>query len=159
MLAYIALGSNLNNPKKQVITAGNTLVHEDNITLVKTSSLYCSQALTLNGEVQNDYINAIVEINTSLTALQLLDVCQKIENKQQRIRLKKWGSRTIDLDIIAYDNAIINLKKLTIPHAQMSRRSFVLVPLYEIAPNLLLPKLGSLKKLLENINTTDIYKL
>jgi 2-amino-4-hydroxy-6-hydroxymethyldihydropteridine diphosphokinase len=89
----------------------------------------------------------------------LLDVCQQIESDQHRVREVKWGSRTIDLDILLYGDQVLSTKRLTIPHPEMINRSFVLVPLFEIEAGLYVPLLGSLKELLDKIDLKDVKKL
>ena len=94
-----------------------------------------------------------------MSALDLLNFCQEIEDNQRRVRRVKWGSRTIDLDILLYGDQILATKKLTIPHQEMINRAFVLLPLFEIEPGLKLPLLGPLKDLLDRIEPSDVEKL
>ena len=89
----------------------------------------------------------------------MLDFCQEIEENQHRVREVKWGSRTIDLDILLYGDQIFATKRLMIPHPEMINRAFVLLPLFEIEPELKLPLLGPLKDLLERIEPSDVEKL
>ena len=157
MLVYIGLGSNLEVPKRQILLALEAIRDANKIELIVTSSFYESKPLLdMPGP---KYINAVCKIETDLSPLDLLDVCQQIESNQNRIRDIKWGSRTIDLDILIYGNQIFSTKKLDIPHPEMVNRSFVLLPLYEIEPRLKVPLLGSLKGLLDRINLEDIRKL
>ncbi len=157
MLAYIGLGSNLNNPKQQIKDAVVALNQTNDIKVVGLSSLY--QSKPIDGSEQPDYINAMCKIDTHLTALELLYVCQNIEDKQHRVREKKWGARTIDLDIILYGVQVIASKQLVIPHPQMMNRAFVLVPLAEIEPDLKVPVLGDLQELINKINILELIKL
>jgi 2-amino-4-hydroxy-6-hydroxymethyldihydropteridine diphosphokinase len=94
-----------------------------------------------------------------MTALELLDLCQHIEDKQHRVREVRWGSRTIDLDILLYGNEVHKTDRLTVPHPEMINRSFVLLPLAEIEPALELPIFGSLKTHLERLELSDIEKI
>ena len=89
----------------------------------------------------------------------MLNCFQEIEDNQHRMREVKWGSRTIDLDILLYGDQVLATKRLTIPHPEMINRAFVLLPLFEIEPGLKLPLLGPLKGLLERIETSDVEKL
>lgn len=134
---FIALGSNLNNPKQQVTRALAVLTKTPNITLVKASKLY--QTKPWGNANQPDFINACAHLTTTLSPLALLDTLLGIENTFGRTRSKRWGPRILDLDILLYDKQILNLPHLTIPHPHLSERDFVLIPLLEIAPHLTLP--------------------
>ena len=157
MLVYIGLGSNLKVPKEQIEKALNALSEDKEITLLLVSSFYQSKPLMdMPGP---NYLNVVCKIETDLSALDLLNFCQEIEVNQRRVREVKWGSRTIDLDILLYGNQVFATKKLTIPHPEMINRAFVLLPLFEIEPGLKLPLLGPLKVLLERIKPSDVKKL
>ena len=157
MLAYIGLGSNLKGPKEQIEKALRVLSETKDITLLSISSFYQSRPL-LDMPGPN-YLNVVCKIETELSASDLLDFCQEIEENQHRVREIKWGSRTIDLDILLYGEEIFATKRLTIPHPEMINRAFVLLPLFEIEPELKLPLLGPLKDLLERIEPSDVEKL
>ena len=157
MLAYIGLGSNLNNPKQQIKDALIALNSTQDVKVVALSSLY--QSKPIDDSKQPDYINAICQVDTHLTALELLYVCQGIETKQHRVREKKWGARTIDLDIILYGVQVVASKQLIIPHPEMMNRAFVLVPLSELESDLKVPVLGPLQALIDLIDTSDLVKL
>jgi len=157
MLAYIGLGSNLNNPKQQIKDALIALNTAKDVKVVGLSSLY--QSKPVDGSKQPDYINAMCQVNTHLTALELLYVCQDIETKQHRVREKKWGARTIDLDIILYGTQVIASKQLMVPHPEMMNRAFILVPLSELESDLKVPVLGPLSELIDRIDTSELIKL
>ena len=157
MLAYIGLGSNLKAPKEQIEKALMVLSETKDITLLSVSSFYQSRPL-LDMPGPN-YLNVVSKIETDLSASNLLDFCQEIEENQHRVREVKWGSRTIDLDILLYGDQIFATKRLMIPHPEMINRAFVLLPLFEIEPELKLPLLGPLKVLLERIEPSDVEKL
>ncbi len=157
MLAYIGLGSNLNNPKKQIKDALIALDNTTDVEVVGLSSLY--QSKPIDKTKQPDYLNAVCKVKTHLTALELLYVCQNIETQQHRVREKKWGARTIDLDIILYGVQVVASKQLIIPHPEMMNRHFVLIPLYELEPDLKVPILGPLQDLVDKIDTSDLIKL
>ncbi|MBW5290692.1 MAG: 2-amino-4-hydroxy-6- hydroxymethyldihydropteridine pyrophosphokinase [Candidatus Ruthia sp. Asou_11_S2] len=157
MLAYIGLGSNLNNPKQQIKDALIALNSTKDVKVVSLSSLY--QSKPIDDSKQPDYINAMCQIDTHLTALELLYVCQDIETKQHRVREKKWGARTIDLDIIIYGVQVIASKQLIVPHPQTMNRAFVLVPLAELEPNLKVPVLGPIQDLIAKLDITKLVKL
>ena len=157
MLAYIGLGSNLKGPREQIEKALRVLSETKDITLLSVSSFYQSRPLLdIPGP---NYLNVVCKIETELSAYDLLDFCQEIEENQYRVREIKWGSRTIDLDILLYGDQIFATKRLTIPHPEMINRAFVLLPLFEIEPELKLPLLGPLKDLLERIEPSDVEKL
>ena len=157
MLVYIGLGSNLKGPKEQIEKALRALSEAKETTLLSVSSFYQSKPL-LDMPGPN-YLNVACKIETDLSALDLLDFCQEIEDNQRRVRRVKWGSRTIDLDILLYGDQILATKRLTIPHQEMINRAFVLLPLFEIEPGLKIPLLGPLKDLLERIEPSDVEKL
>jgi 2-amino-4-hydroxy-6-hydroxymethyldihydropteridine diphosphokinase len=157
LLAYIGLGSNLKGPKAQIKRALAALNDNNGTELMTASSLYESKPLLdIPGP---NYINAVCKIETKLSAIDLLDLCQEIEESQQRVREVKWGSRTIDLDILLYGEQVISNKRLTIPHPEAINRAFVLVPLFEIDPTVKIPLLGPIKTLLDRVDKSDIKKL
>ncbi len=157
MLAYIGLGSNLKGPRKQIEKALRALSEAKETTLLSVSSFYQSKpVLDMPGL---NYLNVVCKIETDLSALDLLNFCQEIEDNQHRVRGVKWGSRTIDLDILVYGEQVLATKRLTVPHPEMINRAFVLLPLFEIEPGLKLPLLGPLKGLLERIQPSDVEKL
>jgi 2-amino-4-hydroxy-6-hydroxymethyldihydropteridine diphosphokinase len=157
LLAYIGLGSNLNNPKAQIEKALSAINRAEEVFLKEVSSFYESRPL-LDMPGPN-YINAVCSVETSLSAIDLLDVCQSIEDDQKRVREVKWGSRTIDLDILLYEQQVISNERLSIPHPEIVNRAFVLVPLHEIGKEIKVPLLESVKKLVDRINTNDLKKL
>jgi len=157
LLAYIGLGSNLKGPKDQIKKALMALSETKDIALLSVSSFYQSKPLL--DKPGPNYLNVVCKIETDLGALDLLNFCQEIEDNQHRVREVKWGSRTIDLDILLYGDQVLATKRLTIPHPEIINRAFVLLPLYEIEPGLKLPLLGTLKGLLERIEPSDVERL
>lgn len=145
MLAYIGLGSNLENPQQQVRTAIHDICAITKTRLVEQSSLYHSPPM--GPQDQPDYINAVVGVDTDLTPHELLDALQQIEQQHGRIRKRHWGERTLDLDILLYADKVIEDKRLTVPHPGIAERAFVVYPLAEIAPALQIPGLGSLAEI------------
>ena len=135
--AYIGLGSNLANPRQQLSKALYALTQLPKTTVVATSALY--QSAPVGPQNQPDYLNATVALDTALEPLALLDALQAIETQQGRVRKEHWGARTLDLDILLFGSHIINTPRLTIPHPYLSQRSFVLMPLADISPDLQLP--------------------
>ncbi|SUB24292.1 2-amino-4-hydroxy-6-hydroxymethyldihydropteridine diphosphokinase [Avibacterium avium] len=134
---YIALGSNLATPVQQLENALQALQQLPHSQLAAVSHFY--QSKPLGPQDQPDYVNAVACLATVLAPLDLLDQLQRIEQEQGRVRLRRWGERTLDLDILLYGDEIIESERLTVPHYDMQHREFVIVPLYDIAPNLTLP--------------------
>ncbi len=144
---YIGLGSNLSNPTTQLIDALDALHHLDNTRIVICSSFYQSQPM--GPQDQPDFVNAVAELATSLPPLLLLQALQKIELEHGRERKgQRWGPRTLDLDMLLYGDQVLDFKELVVPHYGLQERAFVLYPLAEIAPNLVLPGGENLKSIL-----------
>ncbi|WP_449245678.1 2-amino-4-hydroxy-6-hydroxymethyldihydropteridine diphosphokinase [Desulfobacca acetoxidans] len=131
-LAYIGLGANLGDPAAQLDEARRRLAQIDGIEITRVSSYYTTPPVGVLD--QPWFVNAVVEIRTRLAPLALLDVLQEIENAMGRIRKERWGPRLVDLDLLLYNTMIIQSPRLVIPHPEMHRRGFVLLPLAEIAP-------------------------
>lgn len=132
---YIALGSNLNNPLEQLKQAVENL--KKFAINLKVSPFYGSKPV--GPQDQPDYVNAVAKFETELSPIELLDKLQSIENQQGRVRLRRWGERTLDLDIVLYGNEQIHSKRLIVPHIKMKNREFVIVPMYDLTPDLSLP--------------------
>ncbi len=146
---FIGLGSNLNKPIAQLKKALNYIKLQKDFSLLQCSSFYTSPPM--DKMQQPDYINAVCEVETNLNAMACLDICQAIETKMGRVRDKqRWQARTLDLDLILFDQQIIKNARLIIPHYGMLQRSFVIIPLLEIAPNCKHPLIGELNKLDKN---------
>ncbi len=143
---YIGLGSNIGDKIATCRRALDLLRRAGRIN--KVSSFYCTEPVGYPN--QDDFINAVVELETSLSPLALLAACHVIEDKLGRSRLLQWGPRTIDLDILLYGDEVINDSELSIPHPLMAERGFVLVPLSEIAPQKMHPVLR--KKTVDLLN-------
>lgn len=145
-LAYVALGSNLDGPVRQVRSALAELDGLEDARLLAHSPLYRSPPLGPGG--QPDYVNAVALLETTLDPHQLLDQLQAIEQRHGRERGVRWGPRTLDLDLLLYGAQRIASPRLHVPHPELGKRAFVLVPLHDIAPDLQLPGLGPLVDLL-----------
>lgn len=156
-IAYIALGSNLDMPIEQLNRALKAISELPYTQLVALSGFY--QSKPLGPQDQPDYVNAVAKIETDLTALSLLDELQRIENEQGRVRLRRWGERTLDLDILLYSDDIIQNERLTVPHYDMHNREFVIVPLFEIAPELVLPTGRSVAELVKTFANYSMQSL
>ena len=156
---YIGLGSNLDEPLKQLNDAKNKIANLPDIKLLQLSSIYQSKALTLDGKPQNDYLNAVIEIETSLDDESLLNALQQLELEQGRTRDKRWAARTIDLDILLYGEQQIKTERLIVPHVEIENRNFVMIPLSQLNSEIEIPGKGKLKKLIENLSDQALEKV
>lgn len=144
--AYIGLGSNLNDPVRQVKTALAELGALPGCRLEAASRLYRNPPM--GPADQPDYVNAVACLNTRLTPRALLEALQGIERAHGRVRgPERWGPRSLDLDLLLYGQAVIREPDLVVPHPGLHERPFVLYPLREIAPQLEIPGLGTLQAL------------
>ncbi len=134
---YLGLGSNLRSPQRQLKQAIHQLKKLPRSVITHLSRVYYSQPCGVRA--QPPYYNMVLEIYTSLPAKRLLYCCQQIENKQQRLRKKRWGARTLDIDLLLYGVVCVDQPNLIVPHPQMIKRDFVLAPLLEISPDIRLP--------------------
>lgn len=135
---YLSLGSNLGDRKAQLQEAVRLLQLNPSISNLRMSSIY--ETAPVGYLDQHAFLNLVVRLETSLSPLELLDVCQEIEQALYRERLVRWGPRTVDLDILLYGQEQLTTERLTIPHPHMYERAFVLVPLRELMPSLSLPE-------------------
>ena len=148
--AYIGLGSNLSDPKAQIIQAIAQIRQLPQCQVNRVSSLYFSRPM--GPKDQPDYMNAVLALDTQLSALELLEQLQHIENNAGRIRKdNRWGPRILDLDILLFGDDIIATERLTVPHYGLTQREFVLLPLSEISPDLSIPNAENVKKLADKI--------
>ena len=157
-IAYIGLGSNLADPASQIKSARTAIRALKGMRELAFSSLYYS--LPMGPQDQPDYFNAFMTVETTLLPMVLLRALQTIENAQGRIRkTERWGPRTLDLDILLYDDQTIDLPDLTVPHLGITERAFVLYPLFEIAPHLQVPGHGALADLLSQCPLAGLKRL
>ena len=157
VIAYIGLGSNLDSPINQVQTALVELAGIRQCRLLKSSSLYCTAPFGPAG--QPDYINAVAQLETSLSPSDLLLELQRLENQHRRVRRERWGPRTLDLDLLLYGDELINSENLIVPHAGLAERNFVLMPLFEIAPDLILPDNRALVDMVKKCSRDGLQQL
>ena len=137
-LAYLGIGTNVGHRELNIENC--ILLITEKIGDVKSvSSIYETEPWGVEG--QDYYYNIVLEVETSLYPLSLLQAVQQIENDLGRIRIEKWGSRIIDIDILFYDDFVFSMDNLIIPHPYIAKRNFVLEPLSEISPDLIHPKL------------------
>ncbi len=157
-ITYIGLGSNLGRKKANIRRAIKLLSKKKDIKILKVSSLYETEPVAY---VEQDwFVNACLKAETNLSPRQLLNTLKDIEKKLKRKKaFLKWGPRTIDLDILLYDNLKLKTKDLVIPHPEMHKRAFVLIPLLELEPNLIHPtKRKSILELLANLKKSKRVK-
>ena len=137
---YVGLGSNLTNelgsPVEHLQHAIIALQEHEQIRALQASSFYASAPM--GPKDQPDFINAVAGFETTFTAYELLSFCQTLEQQAKRARLRHWGERSLDVDILLYGDMQIAEPQLTIPHAGLSERNFVLLPLHELAPELII---------------------
>lgn len=158
VVAYIGLGSNLDDPRRQVEQALVELGTLPSTRLLSRSSLYRSAPLGLQD--QPHYINAAAAVETELSAVELLSELQRLEAGHGRIRDgSRWGPRPLDLDLLLYGQERIDTPTLRVPHPGLSTRNFVLYPLAEIAADLAMPGLGSVAELKAECGAEGLEKL
>lgn len=138
---FIGIGSNLGDRKANHSEAIERISALPDTRIVKQSSLYESEPL---GNARTWFVNAVIELETEFAPDALLKRLKAIETTmgRKRVRGKRWGSRVIDLDILLFDNELVNKRTLKIPHPELQNRRFVLAPLSELAPQLIHPKLA-----------------
>jgi len=154
-IVYIGIGSNLENREMQVREAADRLKKISGVAVLKLSSLYKSSPM--GPQDQPDYVNAVAEIETNLSAEALLKFLKRIEVAQERdLDAKRWGPRTIDLDILLFGDEQIQTDILTIPHIGLKKRDFVVYPLAEIAPQLILPTGETMEMLIAQCPKRDL---
>ena len=158
MKAWLGLGSNQQQPIIQVRQAITRLQTHDEIELQKISSFY--QTPPWGDEQQDDFVNAVVQIETALPPLPLLRAIQSIEDVMGRLRSeRRWGPRIIDIDLLLYGEAVFRSSELEIPHPRMHERAFVLLPLSELDSTLLIPGYGAVNACLSEVECDSIVRI
>lgn len=153
----IALGGNIGQTLTILEAAIETLAQTPGIFLEKKSSWYKTKAV---GPPQPDYINGAALLQVEMIPQLLLETLLQIENKFGRQRRERWEARTLDLDLLLYDDVILDTPKLQLPHPRMRERAFVLVPLAEIAPDWIEPVSGyKIKELVQEVDCSDVHLL
>ena len=156
--AYVGLGSNLQGPAYQLESAIEMLAAIPKTRLIATSSLY--RSAPLGGIEQPDFVNAVAGLMTRLPARELLAALLDIEKAQGRERSDtRWGPRVLDLDLLVYGDQVIDDVGITVPHPGIAERNFVLLPLAEIAPQLVIPALGRVAGIAVNTDEPGISRI
>jgi 2-amino-4-hydroxy-6-hydroxymethyldihydropteridine diphosphokinase len=130
--AYLGLGSNVGDRLAHLQAAVDGLAGTDGIEVVAVSPVY--ETAPVGGPPQDDYLNAVVALDTELTSRDLLDVARRLEAGEHRVRAERWGPRTLDVDVLLVGDDVVDEPDLVVPHPRMRERAFVLVPLSELAP-------------------------
>lgn len=147
--AYVGLGSNIGDREKHLENAIEKLREADGIDVTKVSSIYETDPVGFID--QDDFLNAVVEVDTALAPLDFLGATKRIEIELKRVKGRHWGPRVIDLDILLYDDTTFAEPHLNLPHPEVKNRAFVLVPLVEIAPEKRLPSGERVSDLLRDL--------
>ena len=152
-IAYVALGSNLGNKKENLLRAIE-LLKNHGVNILAISSFLVTKPYGVTD--QPDFLNGAIKLEYSKSPEELLEVLLAVEQEMGRVRLRHWGERIIDLDLLLFEQEVINSKKLVLPHKDMENREFVLAPLAEIAPQIVPPN-GSetIMELLTNLRKRD----
>ncbi len=155
---FLGLGANLEDKEASLKTAISFLEREKNIQVRRVAPFYRTAPWGYTD--QDWFINTVVEIETSLSPQQLLNVLLAIEEKMGRVRGARWGPRVIDLDLLLYGDAVLDEPNLIVPHPRMAARAFVLAPLADLAPDLVIPGQGRVADLWKKIREEqDVQKL
>ncbi|MFZ9096571.1 MAG: 2-amino-4-hydroxy-6-hydroxymethyldihydropteridine diphosphokinase [Methylophilaceae bacterium] len=154
---YLGLGSNQSDPINQIKNATELIEKIETSKITKKSSLY--ESLPVGYLDQPNFINQVISLQTSLSPAELFERFQQIEFQLKRVKKIVNGPRTIDIDILLFNQEIILTKDLTIPHPRMLDRAFVMIPLLEIEPNILVPKISNLKEILGKLDKKTLTKI
>lgn len=142
-ICYLGLGSNIGNSNQNLLQAIQLIANINGIKVTQQASFYLSKAWGKTD--QDNFVNTVIEIECQMTAEQLFVALQQIEKQMGRTKQEKWGPRIIDIDILTFADDVVNLPHLHIPHPYLTQRSFVLAPLYELNPHLMIATQGHIK--------------
>lgn len=145
VVAFLGLGSNLGDRLTNLQAAVDALQTEPGLRVTASSRVW--ETVPVGGPPQPDYLNAVIRVETDLSAQDLLDVARRVEARLGRVRKERWGARTLDVDILLFDGEQIDEPDLVVPHPRMAERAFVLLPLLELEPDPVLPDGTRLKDL------------
>lgn len=154
--AVLGLGSNIGYRLDTLQTAVDTLADTPGILVDAVSPVY--ETAPVGGPVQDDYLNAVVVMRTRLSPYLLLDRAGAVEQALHRVRREKWGPRTIDVDIIVFDDLVLDDPSLTLPHRHAHERGFVLQPWYDLEPTAVIPRRGPIADLLSRVDRTGVRR-
>jgi len=154
--AFLSLGSNLGH-REGMIDAALRALEEGGATVVRRSSFY--DTAPVGNTDQPRFLNLVAEVDTALVPDALLSLCQQVEETLGRVRVERWGPRTIDIDILLYDGLAVATPSLVLPHPRMTERAFVLRPLLEIAPEAALPDGRPLRDFLDQVADQDVTRV
>ncbi|MGD8383793.1 MAG: 2-amino-4-hydroxy-6-hydroxymethyldihydropteridine diphosphokinase [Lysobacterales bacterium] len=156
--AWLSLGSNLDDPVRQLELALQRLRRAPAIEDLEASSFY--RTPPWGDTAQDEFVNAVVRVRTLLSAHELLRLAQSIESEMGRVRsVRRWGPRLIDIDVLLYGGEQYANEDLTIPHPRLHERAFVLLPMTELDPELEIPGRGRLRDLLGRLDSTGIQRM
>jgi 2-amino-4-hydroxy-6-hydroxymethyldihydropteridine diphosphokinase len=155
-IAYLGLGANLGDARQTLKDAVVCLAQQHTITVLAKSSLYRTAPIDASGD---DYFNCVVKLETSLPARSLLRLCHMIEEQFGRERPYRNAPRTLDLDVLLYGATSIDEADLVVPHPRMTERAFVLVPLVELEPDLIIPQRGRADAFVDGVLDQRIEKV
>jgi 2-amino-4-hydroxy-6-hydroxymethyldihydropteridine diphosphokinase len=144
-VAFLGLGSNLGDRLANLQAAVDALQGEPGLRVTASSRVW--ETVPVGGPPQPEYLNAVIRVETDLSARDLLDAAHRVEARLGRVRKERWGARTIDIDVLLFDEETIEEPDLIVPHPRLSERAFVLLPLLEIEPDPVLPDGTRLKDL------------
>jgi 2-amino-4-hydroxy-6-hydroxymethyldihydropteridine diphosphokinase len=156
-ICYLSLGSNLGNKRTNLKRAVTLIGKHPQIKLIAQSSLYETEPVGYRE--QPYFLNIVIKIETTLSPQRLWQVVQSIEKKMGRKPSLRWGPRLIDIDILLYNNLVLSYPNLEIPHPELEKRAFVLIPLYEIAPGIRLPSGSDLATLIKNLSEQGVRRI
>ncbi|QTF92580.1 2-amino-4-hydroxy-6-hydroxymethyldihydropteridine diphosphokinase [Halomonas sp. BM-2019] len=151
--AWVGLGSNLDDPRRHIERALEELDRLPLTRRLMASRLHVSRPV--GPQDQPDFINAVALLETRLSPLALLDQLQALEQAHRRVRARRWGPRTLDLDLLLFDDSVLALPRLRVPHPELTHRTFVVLPLLELAPDLVLPDGRPLAPLASRLPSDD----
>lgn len=154
---YIALGANLGDPVETLAEVVQQFKTMPEFERVACSSFY--RSAPMGPQDQPDYVNAVLRAHTPLAPLALLDLLQSLEDEFGRVRSRRWGARTLDLDLLLFADLSLQHPRLTVPHPGLAERDFVVVPLHELAPTLRLPDGRQVAALFDTMSNHDLVKI